>query len=83
MSSSAEIDWMKQGCEECRSRALSGSNLPRIAVSNKFHSKLHCCPVCQSFWQYEERSAHVISRSEAERIFEIDLENYICIERKR
>jgi len=64
-------DWMTKGCEVCRHGVLTATwpQPERVATSIDYHSDLHRCSNCQSWWIFNEREAHVISEDEAKSIF--------------
>jgi len=59
-------DWLSQGCEECRAGVLSARWRPPYIVSESLglHTRLHRCTRCQSWWEENEREAHVIFDTE-------------------
>lgn len=64
-------EWMKQGCEICRTGVLSGHWLPPYLVTTNYeaHARLHKCNDCGAWWEENEREAHVISEKEAQATF--------------
>ena len=72
-----------QGCTECRQGVLSGMysaeaaerqgqpqmSPAHVATSNEAHAHLHHCDSCNSWWEFNEREAHVISEHEARNTF--------------
>ena len=64
-------DWFKQGCEICRQGVLSGSSSSPALVGTSIanHARLRRCHACGSWWEENEREAHVISEADALRTF--------------
>jgi hypothetical protein len=64
-------DWMTKGCEICRRGVLSATwpQPERVASSNEAQAFLHHCVECKSWWQFNQREAHVISETEAKETF--------------
>ena len=81
--------WNDQGCQQCRQGVLSGMYSPEVAkrqgmelmppayvmTSVEAHAHLHHCGVCGSWWEFNEREAHVISEHEARSTFSAYFEN--------
>lgn len=65
--------WEEKGCPVCRQTWLSGGGLPEVAVSVERHSILRRCQACGTFWEEFERYPDVVSKEEAERIYNIGL----------
>lgn len=59
------------GCESCRNGVLSGHWSPPylMCTSIEYHARLHHCSQCGSWWEENEREAHVIPEEEAQRTF--------------
>jgi len=60
------IHWFKQGCEICRQGVLSGSSSSPALVGTSIanHAHLRRCHACGSWWEENEREAHVISEAD-------------------
>ena len=76
-------EWFNRGCEQCRQGVLSGMCSAEAALrqgvpvlppafvttSIEAHAHLHHCAACNSWWEFGEREAHVISEVEAQSTF--------------
>ena len=58
-------DWRTKGCQFCRDAWEQGRMLPQLAESEEWHSFLHRCPQCQTYWEQFERYADTIGYEEA------------------
>ena len=64
-------EWQDRGCPACRQGVLSGrADVPeRVATSLGAHAHLRRCQMCGSWWEENEREAHVIDEREARAMF--------------
>lgn len=77
------MDWMKNGCDECRQGVLSGMYSPEAAAkfqlpvkpptfvytSVEFCVQLYRCNQCGAWWELNQREAHVISENVAKAFY--------------
>jgi hypothetical protein len=66
-------EWNSKGCEVCRKMWLSGNFPEEVAVNIERHASLHCCPVCKTLWEQNERYADVISDTDAAKFYSFQL----------